>query len=445
MSQPADPMPPEPLSAGLSAVRRSVIRRLGAAKIWALVVLGFAVLLVPSGIGGSFVFVGFVAALVGVWAAIRGHAWWGWVASRRVGGLTVAAGFVLFIAGGSMLPAPPVQPVASTATASATSSAPPSPPTSSTVATTPPPSSPAATPTEDPDEATPASTASVPLGSIVVPASDPGSQCRTGNPLTNVYHPYRLQVVSACSTVSGTVRSVRHEDDGDVHFDLAVDPAYAGMLTPGNVTYQHGLLVVELIPADEAGCTVGQPPRPATGTYDYGTCTGDDLAAPSVGEHVWVTGPYVLDHIHNWAEIHPAWHISSQAPVGPKPTPAAAPAPAPAPPVVAPAPPPPAPAPATHAAPPPPSLTCSASVSNPSPLDYSTVDVLVHTAGGAQVQATANYKSTSTSHSATAGGDGTADVPFRISRATPGYTVTVDVQVSTGTASASCSTAFTPQ
>lgn len=443
MPQPVDPMQPEPVSPGGSAARRAGIRRLGAAKIWALVVLGFAVLLLPAGVGGSLGFVGFVMVLVGVFAAIHGHAWWGWIATRRVGGLTVAAGFVLFIAGSSMLPTPPVQPVASTATASATSSAPPSPSTSSTVATTSPPSSPAATPTEDPDEATPATTASVPLGSIVVPASDPGSQCRTGNPLANVYHPYRLQVVSACSTVSGTVRTVRHEDDGDVHFDLALDPPYTGMLTPGNVTYQHGLLVVELIPADEAGCTVGQPPRPATGSYDFGTCTGDDLAAPSVGEHVWVTGPYVLDHIHNWAEIHPAWQISSRAPVGPKPTPAAAPAPAPAPPVVAPAPPPPAPA--THAAPPPPSLTCSASVSNPSPSDYSTVDVLVHTAGGAQVQATANYKSTSTSHSATAGGDGTADVPFRISRAAPGYTVTVEVQVSTGSASAGCSTAFTPQ
>jgi len=110
--------------------------------------------------------------------------------------------------------------------------------------------------------------------------------------------------------------------------------------------------------------------------------------------------------------------------------------------------------PATTAAPRPPSrapappvspLTCAASVSNPTPADYSTVDVIVRTGvAGASVTATAHYKTTDTTHSGIAAGDGVADIPFRISRATPGFTVGVDVTVSAQGASKSCSTAFTP-
>lgn len=152
-------------------------------------------------------------------------------------------------------------------------------------------------------------------GSVVAPGS--GHQtgptgCRTGDPLANVYHPNRLKVVQPCVTVSGTVRSVHHEDDGDTHFDLALDPSYRHLLTSANKTYQHGWLVAEIVPADETGCTPGQAPRPPTGTYNYGICTGADESAPSVRSHVFVTGPYVLDEDHNgWTEVHPVWAISS--------------------------------------------------------------------------------------------------------------------------------------
>lgn len=419
---------------------RSSLGALGPAKVWALVVVLVALLFLPAGPGASIVLVGCAVLVAGVVALLRGHAWWGWVASRRMGSLAMVGGLLLWVAGGALLPAP--KPVASTSATSAVRSSAPTPSAS-------------VSPSTDPDESTPSSTAPVPVAALVVPKAVPGAACRKGNPLANVYHPSRLEVVSACSTVSGTVRSVRHEDDGDVHVALAVDPAFTGMLSPGNISYQHGLLVVEIVPADESGCTVGQPPRPPVGTYDYGTCTGDDLTAPRVGAHIWVTGPYVLDHIHDWAEIHPAWQISSNAPA-PKPTIAAAPSPSstavpkavtPVPaPAAEPAPrPAPAPPPAPAPAPRPAALSCSASVSNASPSDYSTVDVFVRTAAGAQVQATANYRTTSTTHNAVAGSDGSADVPFRISRATPGYTVTVDVQVSDAGASARCSTSFTPQ
>ena len=138
-----------------------------------------------------------------------------------------------------------------------------------------------------------------------------GSACRSGNPLADVYHPYRLEVISACVTVSGTVEVVRAEDDGDTHFDLALDAPYEHLLTPGNTSGQHGWLVAEIVPADKPGCTLGQPPRPASGSYDYGICTGADEVTPAVGAHVTVTGPYVLDEDHGgWAEIHPVWAVS---------------------------------------------------------------------------------------------------------------------------------------
>ena len=98
-----------------------------------------------------------------------------------------------------------------------------------------------------------------------------------------------------------------------------------------------------------------------------------------------------------------------------------------------------------QAPPPGPALSCSASMSDANPADYSTTDVLVQTGvSGASVTATAHYKTTSTTHSVVAGGDGSADVPFRISDAIPGYPVDVEVSVSAGGSSQSCSTSFTP-
>ena len=152
-----------------------------------------------------------------------------------------------------------------------------------------------------------------------VVASGSGSRtgadaCRSGDPLINVYHPDRLKVVSPCTTVTGVVRSVRTEPDGDTHFDLQLDPAYTHLLTPASYSLQHDWLVAEIVPADEPGCTPGTPPRPPTGTYDYGVCTGADESPPALGSRVAVTGPYVLDEVHEgWAEIHPVWAVSGPA------------------------------------------------------------------------------------------------------------------------------------
>lgn len=168
--------------------------------------------------------------------------------------------------------------------------------------------------------------------------------CRSGPPLADVYHPNRLTVVKPCMTVSGTVESVRSEQDGDTHFDLALDRQFSDLLKAANFADQHGWLVAEVVPADEPGCTPGQPPRPASGTYDYGICTGADETTPTPGAHVYVTGPYVLDEDHGgWAEIHPVWAVSTQGSGPSASSPGSAPptAAAPAPPTTAAASPPP--------------------------------------------------------------------------------------------------------
>jgi len=106
---------------------------------------------------------------------------------------------------------------------------------------------------------------------------------------------------------------VSHAADGDYHMDVALDQPFRHLLLPGNFKRKHGWLVIEIVPADEPGCRNGEPPTPATGSYDDGICTGAGIAPPPVGQHVSVTGPYVLDTTHGWAEIHPVWAITPSA------------------------------------------------------------------------------------------------------------------------------------
>ena len=152
-----------------------------------------------------------------------------------------------------------------------------------------------------------------------LPRLRPG-QCKGGDPLAGVYVPSRLHVEKNCLTVTGTVKCVTHEPDGDVHILVQLARRYRGILTPANAA-QHcagtrgngRLLVVEIIPqhgslpfldnsADLGGFVT--PPTPRT------------------GDRIRVTGPYVLDTnelhdliypgVKNWAEIHPAWNITIQ-------------------------------------------------------------------------------------------------------------------------------------
>lgn len=105
--------------------------------------------------------------------------------------------------------------------------------------------------------------------------------------LKGVYRPSRLRVLDFCRHATGRVASVRHEPDGDLHIDVALDPEYRDLLAPANRTQQHGNLVVEFMARD-----------------------GGHLPEPRVGQHIALTGAWVDDTQHGWDELHPVWAVS---------------------------------------------------------------------------------------------------------------------------------------
>ncbi len=138
-----------------------------------------------------------------------------------------------------------------------------------------------------------------------------------------VYNPARLQVVTPCLLVTGTVAAIRTEADGDLHILIALDAAYTHLLRPTNQGEELGDLVVEPV------CE-----RAVSQTDAVATCAGDrDPLTPlpsSVGTHVWLEGRYVYDLEHGgWAELHPLYRwgaYGTQPPVGPTPEPVPTPA-----------------------------------------------------------------------------------------------------------------------
>jgi hypothetical protein len=143
------------------------------------------------------------------------------------------------------------------------------------------------------------------------------TECKWGPPLAGVYLPGRLKLVDRCRTVSGTVDCLKAEPDGDVHIRLRLDPQYTRLLLPANdlqtcVNQPGPHLVVEIIPQHPEGIF-------RTNSADAGGFITP--ATPNPGDHIAVTGPYVVDTniLHrilyqgrpaeNWAEIHPAWAL----------------------------------------------------------------------------------------------------------------------------------------
>lgn len=115
----------------------------------------------------------------------------------------------------------------------------------------------------------------------------------------HVYHPYRLHIISQCKTITGTVDSIKHEPDGDLHIDLK--PDNPSLVNAVNDRIQHGDLVLEAI----CWGTVTQADA-------VSACQGvtDRVTVPQAGERVRVTGSYVLDADHGWMEIHPVSKIT---------------------------------------------------------------------------------------------------------------------------------------
>jgi hypothetical protein len=54
-------------------------------------------------------------------------------------------------------------------------------------------------------------------------------------------------VVDYCRSVSGTIESIRTEQDGDYHIRVKLDPQFSDLINSANVNGQFGDLVVEPI------------------------------------------------------------------------------------------------------------------------------------------------------------------------------------------------------
>ena len=129
------------------------------------------------------------------------------------------------------------------------------------------------------------------------------SLCRDPNNISShVYNPARLQTIRECITVSGIVNNVIVEDDGDYHVWFHVDPQYASLPNRANNDYRQGDLLAEIICAT----TITQQDA-VLACENY---TNQTLPIPNSNQNITVTGPYVLDNVHGWMEIHPVYFLS---------------------------------------------------------------------------------------------------------------------------------------
>ena len=126
----------------------------------------------------------------------------------------------------------------------------------------------------------------------------PAAACRPTDQDRYVYHPARLQVLTACVRVTGTVAFIREEADGDLHIGLALDAPYGHLVVAANTGAERGDLVIE--PVCELQVT--QADAIATCAADRDPLRG----LPTLGERVWMEGRYVADLQHSgWRELHP--------------------------------------------------------------------------------------------------------------------------------------------
>ena len=157
---------------------------------------------------------------------------------------------------------------------------------------------------------------------LVVPDSSPfkSDQCNPSGSLEKfVPNPFMKDlnttrfIVGNCITVTGKVTWTHYiNTDGDANFNLKPDSKYSSLLTPVNINNQKlkGALHVEVV------C---QGKNTSTDPVKKNQCkdpkyNGPDFKGvlPTVGQHVEVTGIYVIDvREGGHAEVHPAYHIKS--------------------------------------------------------------------------------------------------------------------------------------
>ena len=118
-----------------------------------------------------------------------------------------------------------------------------------------------------------------------------------------VYDPGRLEIKDKCMTVTGVIEETSANDDGDQHMLLKLDKGQENLLAKMNIKKKNGDLVIEAV-------CMNTITNPKVG----GACTGyvNHIKLPKIGDHVKVTGSYVIDSHNGWAEIHPISKIEVQ-------------------------------------------------------------------------------------------------------------------------------------
>lgn len=112
----------------------------------------------------------------------------------------------------------------------------------------------------------------------------------------HVYNPQRFDIKSKSMTVTGKIVGKVQEADGDIHIRLKLDSCSNKLLNDKNYKRQDSCLVIEIIYV----YSVKQQDA-----VDKSKGYVNKVYVPKKGEHVRVTGPYVLDKEHGWYEIHP--------------------------------------------------------------------------------------------------------------------------------------------
>ena len=118
-----------------------------------------------------------------------------------------------------------------------------------------------------------------------------------------VYDPTRLEVVDKCMTATGVIEESSADDDGDQHILLKLDAGQETLLKKKNMKEKNGYLVIEAV-------CMNNITNPKVG----GACKGyvNHVQLPKLGDHVKVTGSYVIDSHNGWGEIHPISKIEVQ-------------------------------------------------------------------------------------------------------------------------------------
>ena len=128
----------------------------------------------------------------------------------------------------------------------------------------------------------------------------------------------KFTLIKPCVTVTGTVVWVHYfNSDGDANFNVVLDPPYKNMLGPGS----YSNVFASKYPGGPAMHmeTVCQGPVTSKTKDNVGACdryNGPDFrpVLPKLGQHVMVTGRYVIDNPEmpgGITELHPVYGIKN--------------------------------------------------------------------------------------------------------------------------------------